>query len=90
MPKNNKNLKGLQFNNFFQYLILSDFNLFYHIRNQHIVANPLVFFLNFYDRFRFDFFDPFPKKGPVFPPLTRGFGVKSARVLNFKSIKPEK
>jgi len=52
MPKNNKNLKGLQFNNFFRYLTLSEFNLFYHIWNQHIVANPMVFFLNFYDSFR--------------------------------------
>jgi hypothetical protein len=36
-------------------------------------------FLYFYDRFRIDFFYPFPKKGPVFPPLTRGFGVKGKR-----------
>ena len=76
MSKTNKIRKGLQFENFFRYLMLSEFNLFYHIWNQHIVANPMVFFLYFYDRFRIHIFDPFPKKGPVFPPLTRGFGVK--------------
>jgi hypothetical protein len=37
----------------------------------------MVFFLDFYDDFRIDFFYPFPEKEPVFPPLTRGFGVKS-------------
>ncbi len=74
MPKNNKIRKGLQFNNFFRYLILSEFNMFHHIWNQQNVANPMVFFLFFYDRFRIDFFDPFPSE---FPPLTHGFGVNS-------------